>query len=84
MSKQDISSLQVLRGFAALAVVCHHAFRAVTVNRPMGFYFPDSYISSSAIFVELGAMGVDLFFILSGFLMIYISQPLHGRKKIDV
>jgi peptidoglycan/LPS O-acetylase OafA/YrhL len=82
--KKNIDSLQLLRGIAALAVVCHHTFRAVTVNRPSELLLPDSYISMSAIFVELGAMGVDLFFILSGFLMIYISDPYTEGKKSTV
>jgi exopolysaccharide production protein ExoZ len=51
----------VLRGVAACGVVVHHAYR---------FVDPDS-------FVRVGAAGVDLFFVISGFIMATIGP---GRR----
>ena len=81
MRVAQLSSLQVLRGIAAFSVVCHHALRAVTVNLPREF--PD--VPPLAIFhpalIDLMSFGVDLFFVLSGFLMIYISEPYRTRRR---
>ncbi|MDB5555972.1 MAG: hypothetical protein JWL86_5956 [Rhizobium sp.] len=81
MSGAPIPSLQALRAFAALAVVAHHAMRAVTVNASPALNLPEPLLLTSPAFIELGAFGVDLFFILSGFLMVYISAPYVEKRK---
>src|ERR1700733_8304140 len=37
-----------------------------------GLFTPDFF---------LGAVGVDLFFVISGFIMVYVSEPLFGQKS---
>jgi peptidoglycan/LPS O-acetylase OafA/YrhL len=81
MPSRKLDSLQVLRGFAASAVVLHHSLRAVTVNRPIDLPVTANTLVPPATLIQLGAFGVDVFFILSGFLMMYISGPYFERKK---
>lgn len=82
MSGAPIPSLQSLRAFAALAVVAHHAMRAVTVNASPDLNLPEPLLLTNHAMIELGAAGVDLFFILSGFLMVYIAGPyIEGRRS---
>ncbi len=73
MQNSKLNWLQVLRGFAAVGVVAHHSFRAITVNRPASIDLPAGVIQPDVTLVSLGSAGVDIFFILSGFLMFYIS-----------
>ena len=82
MSGAPIPSLQSLRAFAALAVVAHHAMRAVTLNASPDLDLPEPLLLTSHAMIEFGAVGVDLFFILSGFLMVYIAGPyVEGRRS---
>ena len=66
-----ISNIQVLRGLAALAVVVFHAREEVdAVGHATAW--PD---------FKAGAFGVDLFFVVSGFVMVYASVPLFGTWR---
>jgi len=56
-----LHALQYLRAVAALAVVYSHAVIQV-----------DSY---QQYLLEAGSFGVDIFFVISGFIMIYIAKP---------
>jgi peptidoglycan/LPS O-acetylase OafA/YrhL len=81
MNGAKIPSLQALRAFAALAVVAHHSLRAVTVNADPQLNLPAPTLISSQSLVDIGSVGVDVFFILSGFLMVFISTPYVEKSK---
>jgi exopolysaccharide production protein ExoZ len=59
--------IQILRFFAALSVVAFHALGLA----PKGFEVPDSMLSLT---LSYGGRGVDLFFVISGFIIFYTAQ----------
>lgn len=59
---QKLAGLQALRGLAALAVVVHHTLEELGAG--------------PAWLTRLGACGVDVFFVISGFIMFYTSAEL--------
>lgn len=66
--KERIDSIQVFRGIAATAVILHHAFNELSIVRGQDL------ASRHQIFnTDLGSAGVDLFFIISGFIMVYTT-----------
>ncbi|NOT83581.1 MAG: acyltransferase family protein [Methylococcaceae bacterium] len=65
-----VKSLQALRGLSAWLVVYHHYMQMVH-----HFHYQSSV---GAFFVNYGGMGVDVFFIISGFIM-YYSMMLKPR-----
>lgn len=69
----QIVSIQVLRAVAALLVAFGHAqaFIATPMER-LGQTFERNYL------LPWGA-GVDLFFVISGFIMVYSSERLYGQ-----
>ncbi|MCX7121784.1 MAG: acyltransferase [Gammaproteobacteria bacterium] len=62
-----IRSLQALRAIAALLVVYSHTLGMVSKQLPVSM-------------LALGGFGVDIFFVISGFIMVYISRD-HFQKK---
>jgi exopolysaccharide production protein ExoZ len=59
--------IQILRFFAALAVVAFHVLGAP----PKGFEVPDSALTFA---LSYGGRGVDLFFVISGFVIFYATH----------
>ncbi|HCJ5660003.1 TPA: acyltransferase [Escherichia coli] len=64
--KNKIESLQVLRGLAALAVVLYH-YNLYLVPNGLDREVPDKLFG-------WGAIGVDLFFVISGFIMVFVTN----------
>ncbi|MFI3135405.1 MAG: acyltransferase [Methylococcaceae bacterium] len=64
MARIQIQSMQVFRGLAALAVVVHHA--ALSTDA-----FVKSFPLSIKTVFDSGHIGVDFFFVLSGFIIMY-------------
>lgn len=68
--REKLSHIQSLRGFAALLVVCYHA--KTMLNETFGHNWGD-------LFFNKGAFGVEIFFIISGFIMVYTSQSIENK-----
>jgi exopolysaccharide production protein ExoZ len=69
---KQLVSIQVLRALAALAVtVAHTHSESLTVATTIG-------VPSGLPTLVTGAAGVDLFFVISGFVMVYASESLFG------
>ena len=64
--KKTINSIQFLRGFAALAVVIHHTGGYVKRYFEPNLLFGDKF--------SIGFAGVDLFFVISGFIIHFTSR----------
>jgi exopolysaccharide production protein ExoZ len=81
MAAKQLDSVQVLRGIAAVAVVFYHSFYNFTIKLPLDINLPAPLPISTSNLVGIGAAGVDVFFVLSGFLMVYISRPYIQRRR---
>jgi len=65
--KQMLVYIQILRFLAALAVIAFHVLGAP----PKGFEVPDSALTFA---LSYGGRGVDLFFVISGFVIFYATH----------
>lgn len=66
---QTIEPLQVLRGLAATLVMIKHTVYEVKMTSPLAF---------NGDFANFFHVGIDMFFVLSGFIMVYISWGQSG------
>jgi len=74
---KKIFSLQILRGLAAVLVVHNHAIHH-TIN-----FKEDSFQKDFFFLEHIGAVGVDIFFVISGFIITITSSNYvrnHGAK----
>ena len=71
----QINSIQYLRGLAAIVVVIRHL-----LDRTEKY----NIIAPGFNGVEIGLWGVDLFFVISGFVMVYITQRRQFSFKLIV
>jgi len=68
-----LNSIQVLRAVAAIGVLTLHA-----ANEKVAFLGGEGAPFKNLL---VGAAGVDLFFVISGFVMVYSSEFLFGRAE---
>lgn len=65
-AKNELFGIQILRALAALGVVTHHTLEQ---SNGADHKFSPDWLTTS------GASGVDMFFVISGFIMLYVSFP---------
>lgn len=65
--QERLDSIQILRALAALAVIWSHS--SLELLR-----FTDVDLRSFSSVSSMGRMGVDIFFVISGFVMVYVSS----------
>lgn len=73
-----LQSIQILRGIAALLVVVYH-IRAMEMLAIGNNGLSELPLLNS--FVTNGYAGVDLFFVISGFIMVYVTDGLRSGVK---
>lgn len=66
-----LMSIQALRGFAVMLVVLFHVQHYTADRLKLPNLLPR---------FDIGAAGVDLFFVISGFIMVYASERLYARR----
>jgi exopolysaccharide production protein ExoZ len=62
MQHHKLQSIQILRGVAAIFVVISHLCTQMRDSHPMACFL--------GVFANLGGIGVDIFFVISGFIMV--------------
>jgi len=65
--RENVASVQFLRFIAAALVVLHHSTEGINQ------YFSGSISNLTMGVTDFGAVGVDIFFVISGFIMVYTS-----------
>ena len=71
---QYFDQLQVLRGVAAIMVVFHHSIGSLKYYHQINYYFLD-------LIGSIGKLGVDFFFILSGFIISFSATEKYDTQN---
>lgn len=71
---RELVSIQVMRGTAALTVLFYH----------IGIEIPKFFRSDNFPYLQFGGVGVDLFFIISGLIMVFASEKNFGSLSEPV
>jgi exopolysaccharide production protein ExoZ len=69
---RPLASIQILRALAAISVTVTHVQVDLVAQLGLPHALPD---------LEVGTAGVDVFFIISGFIMVYSSELLYGQPS---
>lgn len=72
-SQGRLDSVQILRAIAALAVIWSHS--TLEVSR-----FTEFDLRGFLSLSSMGRIGVDIFFVISGFVMVYVSSGHFGER----
>ena len=75
--KNTLTGIQYLRGFAALMVVVCHASTMFSLEKYFGF-------TAYKGFLESGSKGVELFFVLSGYIIAYTTLNSDLAPKTSI
>lgn len=78
--KARLDSIQLLRGAAAVMVVWWHAVENI-VNRESTYKAAKETFLAPRELYALGASGVDIFFVISGFVMLYSMWDGFGGSR---
>jgi exopolysaccharide production protein ExoZ len=73
--RSELMGLQALRGIAALLVVAHHTAGTLALAK-----YGD-HLLAGGLFGPMGRAGVDLFFVLSGFIIYYVHYTYIGCPR---
>ena len=71
VNSSHINSIQALRGFAALAVALLHL---------AGLQMLEGFRETTGLY-RYGWIGVDVFFIISGFIMVWVTRNITASPK---
>ena len=80
---QKLLSIQMLRGIAALMVVYHHCV-GYMIGQAEVLGVPQPVMTTWGAFADIGSIGVDVFFVISGFIMFYISKDVFAKQGASV
>jgi exopolysaccharide production protein ExoZ len=72
---RKLPAVQVLRGIAAAIVVFHHAGGVIPAEAAQRSWILRNHVTL------IGAAGVDIFFVISGFIMFYTHGHVGGRRE---